>query len=289
MDWLERCVTDADRFLRTQWRRGPALLRPADPPTEVLGLDDLDELLDSGTLRVPYAGLFTMAGAVPEAAWCTPRVVAGRYLEGWLDAERVRALIRDEQATLQLRYVNHWYPPVRELTAGLARELDRLVEAFLFYSQPGRFGAVHRDDGDILVLQLSGSKHWKVYGGPADGHWQPVREDDPGEALLDTVVRPGEVLYVPNGYAHTAQATADGPSLHLTIVLREAGADHLRAELRSFLAEGLALPARPLGDEDLTETAAALLAHVRDRLDAADAPSLVHSARLHAYSSRPTA
>ena len=86
MDWLERCVTDADRFLHTQWRRGPALLRPADPPTEVLGLADLDKLLDSGTLRVPYAGLFTMAGAVPEAAYCPPRVVAGRYLEGWLDA-----------------------------------------------------------------------------------------------------------------------------------------------------------------------------------------------------------
>ncbi|MFD4949676.1 JmjC domain-containing protein [Streptomyces sp. NPDC058239] len=289
MNWLERCVSDAERFLSTQWRQGPVVLRPDDPPTEILTPADLDDLIDSGALRVPYAGLFTTAGAVPEADFCPPRVVAGRYLEGWLDPERVRTLIREERATLQLRYVNHWYPPVRQLTAGLAEQLGRLAEAFCFYSQPGRFGAVHRDDGDILVLQLSGAKHWQVFGGPTDADWQPVREDDPGPVLLDTVVRPGEVLYVPNGYAHTAQATEDGPSLHLTIALREAGAGHLRAELQSLLASGLVLPARPLDDADLTGTAAALLDHFRDRLDRASAESLVHSARLHAYSSRPTA
>ncbi|MER8083633.1 JmjC domain-containing protein [Streptomyces sp. NPDC058316] len=289
MNWLERCVSDADRFLRTQWRQGPVVLRPDNPPTEILTPADLDDLIDSGVLRVPYAGLFTMAGAVPEAAYCPPRVVAGRHLEGCLDPERVRRLIREERATLQLRYVNHWYPPVRRLTDGLAEGLGRLAEAFCFYSQPGRFGAVHRDDGDILVIQLSGAKHWQVFGGPTDADWQPVREDDPGPVLLDTVVRPGEVLYVPNGYAHTAQATADGPSLHLTIALREAGAGHLRTELESFLTTGLALPARPLDDADLTRTAAALLDHFRDRLDGASAESLVHSARLHAYSSRPTA
>ncbi len=289
MNWLERCIPDPDTFFRTQWRQGPVLLRPSDPPTEILTPADLDGFIDSGMLRVPYAGLFTAAGSVPEERFCPPRVIAGRLLEGCLDPDSVRALIRDEDATLQLRYVNHWHPPVRTLTSALTERLGRLTEAFLFYSQPGRHGPVHRDDGDILVLQLSGAKHWQVYAGPTEAGWQPVREENPGPVVLDTVVGAGEVLYVPNGYAHTARATGPGPSLHLTIVLREAGAGHLHAELQSLLATGLSLPARPLDDEDLTRTAAALLDHFRAQLADATAESLVSSARRNAYSSRPTA
>ncbi|WP_348534767.1 cupin domain-containing protein [Kitasatospora sp. MAP12-44] len=52
----------------------------------------------------------------------------------------------------------------------------------------------------MLAIQISGEKRWRVHAGPADGNWEPSREDaDPGEVLLDTVLRPGEVLYVPRG------------------------------------------------------------------------------------------
>uniref|UniRef100_UPI00366596EA JmjC domain-containing protein n=1 Tax=Kitasatospora sp. NPDC059795 TaxID=3346949 RepID=UPI00366596EA len=289
MDWLARCVDDPETFLREHWRQGPVVLRPADPPTDVLTVQGLFDIIDEGTLRNPYGGLFTAEGTVPESEYCPPRVIAGHTLEGCLDPERVRALIRDRNATLQLRYLNHWHPGVRALTAGLSESLGRLTEAFLFYSQPARHGPVHRDEGDILVLQLSGSKHWQVYGGPTDPNWQPVREENPGPVLLDTVVHPGEVLYVPNGYAHTARATEDGPSLHLTVALREACAVHLRTQLRALLAEGLELPARPRDEDELLAASAQLLDHLRTRVAAADPAELVSAARRAAYSSRPTA
>lgn len=289
MDWLARCVDDPETFLRTHWRQGPALLRPADPPTELLTVQGLFDIIDEGNLRNPYAGLFTADGTVSEADYCRPRIIAGRTLDGCLDPERVRALIRDRDATLQLRYLNHWHPGVRALTAGLSEGLGRLTEAFLFYSQPGRHGPVHRDEGDILVIQLSGTKHWQVYGGPTHPGWQPVREDDPGPCLLETEVHPGEVLYVPNGYAHTARATEAGPSLHLTVALREACAVHLRTQLRSLLSEGLELPARPIDEDTLLRTGADLLEHLRTRLATATPEDLVAAARQAAYSSRPTA
>ncbi|MFD8478946.1 JmjC domain-containing protein [Kitasatospora sp. NPDC059673] len=289
MDWLDRCVDDTETFLRRHWRQGPVVLRPADPPTEVLTVESLFDLIDEGTLRDPYAGLFTVEGTVPQEEYCPPRVIAGKTLEGCLDPERVRALIRDRNATLQLRYLNHWHPGVRALTTGLSESLGRLTEAFMFYSQPGRHGPVHRDEGDILVIQLSGNKHWQVYGGPTDPNWQPVREDNPGPCLLDTVIHPGEVLYVPNGYAHTARATEDGPSLHLTIALREACSVHLRTQLRALLTEGLELPARPRDEDDLLEAGSQLLDHLRTRLATANPAELVSAARRAAYSSRPTA
>lgn len=65
MDWMERCVPDVEQLLSTYWRKEPVLLRPQDPPLEVLTLSDVDTLLDAGLLRVPYVGLYTARGASP--------------------------------------------------------------------------------------------------------------------------------------------------------------------------------------------------------------------------------
>ncbi|MFI5808271.1 JmjC domain-containing protein [Streptomyces sp. NPDC051561] len=289
MDWFGRCVPDADALLSSYWRKAPVVLRPEDPPLEVFTAADLDTVLDAGLLRVPYAGLYTAHGQIPDERFCPRRVVTGKPMDGYVDATAVRGLIRDERATLQLRYLHQWQPQVRSLTDDFATRFGRLVEAFHFFSQPGRRGPVHRDDGDLLAIQLGGAKHWQVYAGPADGHWEPVRAEEPGPVLLDTVLRTGEVLYVPRGFAHTAAAVGDEPSSHLTVVIREAGTDHLRQKLFERITEGLVLPGRPLDDPALHATASDLLGHLRERLAAVDPRELVASARPHAFSSRPTA
>jgi hypothetical protein len=289
MDWFGRCVPDADALFSSYWRRTPVVFRPDDPPVDVFTSADLDAVLDAGLLRVPYAGLYTAQGQIPDERFCPRRTVTGRPVEGYVDGRAVRELMREERATLQLRYIDQWQPRVRSLTDDFAARLGRLVEAFYFHSQPGRRGPVHRDDGDLLALQLGGAKHWQVYGGPADGHWEPVRADEPGPVVLDTVLRTGEVLYVPRGFAHTAAAVGEGPSAHLTVVVREAGTGHLRQQLIERIAEGLVLPGRPLDDEALHAAAADLLGHLRERLAAVEPRELVESARPHAFSSRPTA
>ncbi|WP_176740424.1 JmjC domain-containing protein [Streptomyces sp. Ncost-T10-10d] len=123
---------------------------------------------------------------------------------------------------------------------------------------------LHRDDADVLAIQISGEKRWRVHAGPADGNWEPAREDgDPGEVLLETVLRPGEVLYVPRGFAHHADAVGDAPSVHLSLTVREAGTANLYALLQALLADGAAIPGRPLDDEALTDAAEALIGHTR--------------------------
>ncbi|MCX4391526.1 cupin domain-containing protein [Streptomyces sp. NBC_00053] len=288
MDWLERCVPDVEQLLGTYWRKEPLLLRPQNPPLEVLTLSDVDALLGAGLLRVPYIGLYTAQGSIADERFCPMRVITGNPVQGYVDAAAVRRLIDEERATLQFRYVDQWHPPVRELTRGVAERLGRLVEAFFFLSRPGRRGPVHRDDGDLLAIQLSGAKHWQVYAGPPDGDWAPVREENPGAPLLDTVLEAGEVLYVPRGFAHTATAVGDASSAHLTVVVREAGAEHLRAALLAGIVDGLTLPGRPLDDDALLRTAAELLDHLGARLDAVTPDDVIGRARPRAYSNRQT-
>ncbi|MEV4504819.1 JmjC domain-containing protein [Streptomyces klenkii] len=281
VNWLERCVADTRHFLATHWRTAPAVLRPHDPPVDVLPLAELDRLLDHGLLKAPYINLVQEHGQLPAHRFCVPRVVLGEVVEDYADAGAVRALIRDERATLLLRYVDQWHAGVRALTTGVGDLLGRQVEAFYFLTPGGTQGRpVHRDDADVLAVQISGAKRWRVHGGPADGNWEPRREDgDPGPLLLDTVLRPGEVLYVPRGFAHRASAVGDAPSAHLSLTVREAGTAHLYALLQALLAEGPDLADRPLDEPALTDAAGTLLAHYRDVLATITPEGLVEQAR----------
>jgi len=102
----------------------------------------------------------------------------------------------------------------------------------------------HTDKQDVLVLQSCGAKRWRVFE-PPPPHARPqadplargkahdeLRLDELGEPVIDTVLTPGQVLFVPAGWPHTTDtvntaaaadaaaadaAASDGDSVHLTI------------------------------------------------------------------------
>ncbi len=83
----------------------------------------------------------------------------------------------------------------------------------------------HYDVHDVFVLQVAGEKRWLVHEPPRrlptrDQPWTDVRQDvaqaASGEPVVDTVLRPGDSLYLPRGYVHSAQALGD-VSAHLTV------------------------------------------------------------------------
>jgi len=99
----------------------------------------------------------------------------------------------------------------------------------------------HADDRDVLVVQVVGRKRWTVYRSipvpypyadeqvGKDGYHVP-EEVLNGPVLIDAVLNPGDVLYMPRGYVHEAQcccnstAAVDGdaalePSFHITVAL----------------------------------------------------------------------
>ncbi|MET7787015.1 cupin domain-containing protein [Streptomyces sp900116325] len=287
MDWFGRCISDADAFLKEHWRKIPTVFHPPGAPVDVLPLEEVWDILGGGLLRVPYIRLLGPDGQIPEERYCPPRMVSGEPLHSYADATAVRELLRTEQATLLLRYVDQWHPGVRSLTSSIAERTGRLTEAFFFHTQSGVQSPPHRDDGDALVIQIDGRKHWNVYGAPTDPQWVPGKNvDAPGPVLLDTVVKPGDVLYIPHGFAHHAEAADDAASSHLTVTMREAAAPHLRATLQSLLTDGCSLPGRPVGDDALIDTARRLLEHMRARLADTTPQQVIDHARPHAHANR---
>ena len=96
----------------------------------------------------------------------------------------------------------------------------------------------HTDEQDVFIVQILGSKHWRIYPPPDAG--RDIRKDpfNRGKAgdvldlneledcLLDTVLEVGDILYIPKGFPHETDTTKTDRnsekdenvgSLHLTI------------------------------------------------------------------------
>ncbi|MEJ7561939.1 MAG: cupin domain-containing protein, partial [Ilumatobacteraceae bacterium] len=83
---------------------------------------------------------------------------------------------------------------------------------------------LHFDFHDVLVVQLSGSKRWRVWdrldrtATPVRGapHTHAPTIDEVGEARFDRILEAGDCLHVPRGCPHSPE-TVDEASAHLTI------------------------------------------------------------------------
>eukprot|EP00957_Ditylum_brightwellii_P171764 13076041-Ditylum_brightwellii.AAC.1 len=91
--------------------------------------------------------------------------------------------------------------------------------------------APHYDDIEAFVLQLEGSKRWRVYSPmsmtetlPRESSADYTEKDLEGiEPVIDEILEPGDMLYMPRGWIHQAHtplgklgASAEH-SLHLTV------------------------------------------------------------------------
>ncbi|MFD4537320.1 JmjC domain-containing protein [Kitasatospora sp. NPDC058397] len=278
---LTELVGDAATFAKALEERRPQVFRTAGWPAGLPRPGELDEALRGGLLRVPYVEMVRAGEVVPPAEFCTARVVAGRREEGFADPDRIAALLA-EGATLLLPQLDQWHAPVRALATDIAVELGRRTEAFCFATGAGRRGLdVHRDDADVLVVQLAGKKEWTVHEAPADGRWRPGLAPEPGAVALNSVLEPGEVLYVPRGAPHTATGH-QGLSVHLSFTIREAGKGQLRGAVGEWLAGGGwadGLPERPATPAELLDTAAEVLRLGRARLAELTPQELLRLAR----------
>ena len=142
--------------------------------------------------------------------------------------------------------------------------------------------SAHYDIHDVFVLQLAGEKRWIVH---EPVHEWPLRSQpwtqrrlEVERAVADTaptidaVLRPGDALYLPRGFLHSAEALG-AVSAHLTVgihvVTRQALVEALLAdvsndaELRKSLPVGIDLTDGGAIAEDLEATVEALVRGLR--------------------------
>jgi bifunctional lysine-specific demethylase and histidyl-hydroxylase NO66 len=265
-DGLGRCVGDVSSFLRDRFTREPH--RWADNGFEdLLSIDDVDHLLTGAGLRRPAVRLVHDGDVVDPARW-TRRARTGAT---WVDDLVHPGRLLDQfaaGATVALQGLHRWWPPLGELCRRIELELGHAVQANAYLTPPGAAGlAPHHDTHDVFVLQVHGTKHWVVREPVIEAPLARHRSDHAvaGEqpVRFEAELKPGDCLYLPRGFVHSARAQT-GISLHLTIgVLATTVHDLLRRLVDDAVDDVRFRRALPVGFGTDVEVAAAAVDRVR--------------------------
>lgn len=208
-----------EEFLGTTWgRQARVYPGPAERVDHLMPWRALNEILRRHRLQEPRLRLARGGERVPVEEYSSPVTPRRGAPYRTIDHGELGNCLR-EGATLVLDSADELYAPVDELAGDIERTLRERTQVNLYASfGPTRGFETHWDDHDVLVVQVHGSKHWRVFG-PTRAH--PTRRDvetpEPPDAEPehDVVLTAGDVLHVPRGWWHDASAT-EGASLHLT-------------------------------------------------------------------------
>ncbi|PUA81404.1 cupin domain-containing protein [Nocardioides currus] len=283
---LARVVGDVDDFAARTWGREPLLRKAADGAGFADLLDEraVDELLSERGLRTPFLRVAKGGSTLGNGAFTAPGGT-GAGIADQVSDDKLSALFAGG-STLVLQALHRVWPPIIDFCQQLAADLGHPVQANAYVTPPQNQGFDdHYDVHDVFVLQVAGQKLWSIH---APVHPLPLRDQpwtDRRDAVrrmadeapvIETVLEPGDVLYLPRGYLHSATALG-GVTVHLTIGIhawtRYAVAEELAALALERLADdeearaSLALGTTLAGDE---LDASAMVARLRDALDAVD-------------------
>ncbi|MFE7615266.1 cupin domain-containing protein [Streptomyces sp. NPDC057496] len=238
---------------------------------DVITWADLNEVLARHRMDPPRLRLSADGVAIPLDAYTVPEVAKRRTVY-----HRTHPAALHEQlangATLVIDAVDELFPGVQALASELETALRSKIQVNLYASWTAKEGfGVHWDDHDVVVVQIDGSKRWKLYGptrtAPMHLHMAEP-EQPPEEPVAEFVLTPGDVLYLPRGWWHAVSASEGERSLHLTCGLSVATGADLIVWLSEILREHEIVRAdlpRFGSDKERAETASAL----RDLLDTA--------------------
>ncbi|MEM7155450.1 MAG: cupin domain-containing protein [Myxococcota bacterium] len=249
-------------------------------------LDDVDDLLTRGYLSSddrfgvfrdgqrqspPHLralpGFGSRQREVTIASWIRDRHLAGDTVVGYRIENQFRAL--------------------GKLARNLGRTLGARVDIGFYLTPGGTQGlAPHWDYMDVIVLQIAGTKRWRLYGEGAELPVKPrkaVFKQPLGEAepTHDLVLSPGDFLYLPRGTVHDVSAQQE-QSLHLTIGIHRPQWHEVMADMLFDMAQTDPELRRsvPLDLADQAEHARRLFARCAENLDASALEALIQRTRL---------
>ncbi|MDD7569771.1 MAG: cupin domain-containing protein [[Actinobacillus] rossii] len=187
-------------FLRDYWQKKPLVVRNAMP--QIVGMFEPSDIFELATNEDVTARLLKQYS---DDDW---RVKLGNITED--DLADV-----PEKWSVLVQNMEQWSEELGEMwnAFGFIPQWQR-DDIMVSYAPKGGSVGKHYDEYDIFLVQGYGHRRWQV------GKWcdpstefkpnQPIRIfDDMGELVIDEIMAPGDLLYIPSRMAHYGVAQDD--------------------------------------------------------------------------------
>lgn len=229
-------------FFSDNWPGSPLSLDGLsfEPFRRIEMLDSLDRMLGAwqGDVQVHLPDVSDEASAIEASPGDAKRLFANRMALLFNDVEK------------QIPELKEWIEAVRSDLGLPSMTYGRC----LVYATPaGKGTAAHFDQNINFVLQLHGTKKWRLapnkhvdnptvrhtLGQPVDpelaSYASSMPTESPFEDAIDVTLKPGSLLFVPRGWWHTTEAEGEALALNFTFT-QPSWADLLTAALHGRLA-----------------------------------------------------
>lgn len=239
---LQRLVPfGTDEFARDHWGLRPVVTRAADLPSGLLSLfgeGSVDELVSRRGLRAPFLRVAQNGRTFGDREF-TDGGGVGASVSDQVSDDKLLHLFAGG-ATIVLQGLHRTWGPLIDFTQQLAEELGHPVQANAYVTPSQNTGfSDHYDVHDVFVLQMAGEKRWRLRPPVLDAplrdqpwtdHRAEVEEAGRRSPAQEFTLRPGDVLYLPRGWIHSATALG-GVSTHLTLGVHVWTRRHVADEL----------------------------------------------------------
>ena len=219
-------------FFNQHWGVKPVYIEGEDGKfASLLRWDDLNDIIRHHHLEYPRLRLAKSGEILEQTQFFDHKDTESGETVSSLRLPQVYRQLRDG-ATLILDSVDDLHEPVSRLSESLEWSFRNPTQVNAYVScHPTEGFSLHWDDHDVLIFQVHGIKEWEVR---AQSRRAPLQNDvkhsnhPPSDIKWKGALTPGDLLYIPRGWWHVAQATGD-PTLHLTLgVNKPTGVDLLR-------------------------------------------------------------
>jgi ribosomal protein L16 Arg81 hydroxylase len=209
-------------FFRKHWEREPLHLSRGDTHyyDPILTNGDLETIISSSDLRYPAIQLARDGSYLAPEAYTKNIKHGSESFNGVPDLGQIQSEYRSG-ATVVLPALQRTWPPLRQVCVALENEFSHPVHANAYLTPGDSPGFTpHYDTHEVFVLQIAGTKRWRVFEPPLPLPHRTQSFSPIGYALpapmLELELRPGDLLYLPRGFVHAAN-TMHGHSAHVTV------------------------------------------------------------------------
>ena len=150
------------------------------------------------------------------------------------------SLLTETNSTLLVQAVDHWHPVAAELLEPFRFIPNwRIDDLMISYSTPGGGVGPHLDQYDVFIIQGEGKRHWRV--GMPDANLKEFAQSksllqvEQFNAIIDEVLEPGDILYIPPGCPHEGYAVEN--ALNYSIGFRAPDSKEFLSNFSDYLID----------------------------------------------------